>query len=142
MNKFEPRIVGFCCFYCAYGAADFAGSLRIEYPANIRIVKIPCSGRIDTLHLLKAFENGADGVFVAGCLEGTCHFLEGNYRAKKRVEYTQTLLEEIGLEKERLEMYNLSSSMGQKFAEIAREMTERIKSLGPSPVKKKGLDKE
>lgn len=134
-GNFEPQIIAFCCHYCAYAAADLAGSMRLQYPSNIKIVRLPCTGKIDVIYLLKAFENGADGVFVAGCEEGNCHFLEGNIRAKKRVNYARQLLEEIGLEKERLEMFNLSASQGKRFAQICSEMTERIKNLGPSPVK-------
>lgn len=133
-EDFEPQIVAFCCRYCAYAAADLAGSSRIQYPPNIKIVLLPCSGKVDELYLLKAFEAGADGVYVAGCLEGTCHFLTGNLRAKKRVQYVKSLLDEVGIGGERLEMYNLSSAEGQRFAEIAREMTERIRALGPSPL--------
>ncbi|MFA5779349.1 MAG: hydrogenase iron-sulfur subunit [Elusimicrobiota bacterium] len=130
MNDFNPQIVAFCCNYCAYAAADLAGTMKLEYPSNIKIVRLPCSGKVDVIYLLKAFENGADGVFVAGCEEGNCHFLEGNIIAKKRVNYAKGLLSEIGIEKERLEMFNLSASQGKKFAEIAREFTERIKKLG------------
>ncbi|GFP28744.1 hydrogenase iron-sulfur subunit, partial [Candidatus Hakubella thermalkaliphila] len=133
-EDFEPQIVAFCCRYCAYAAADLAGSSRIQYPPNVKIVLLPCSGKVDELYLLKAFEAGADGVYVAGCLEGTCHFLTGNLRAKKRVQYVKSLLDEVGIGGERLEMYNLSSAEGQRFAEIAREMTERIRALGPSPL--------
>ena len=126
----EPEIIAFCCQYCAYAAADLAGSMKIQYPPEIKIVRIPCTGKIDELYLLKAFESGADGVMVAGCEEGNCHFLEGNIRAKKKVGYTQGLLSEIGIEKEPLEMFNLSASQGKKFAQIANEFTERIKKLG------------
>lgn len=132
---FEPKIVAFCCHYCSYAAADLAGTMRLQYPSNIRIIRIPCTGKVDALYLLKAFEEGADGVFVAGCEEGSCHFLNGNIRAKKKVKYIKNLLDKIGIGGDRLEMYNLSAAMGQKFADIAREMTERIKKLGPSPIK-------
>ncbi|MBC7341436.1 MAG: hydrogenase iron-sulfur subunit [Clostridia bacterium] len=131
---FEPKIVAFCCYYCAYSAADLAGSMRLQYPANVRLIEIPCSGKTDVRVILEAFEDGADGVYVVGCLEGDCHFLVGNLRARKRVEYTKKLLDAIGVGGERLEMYNLSASMGSRFAEVAREFTERIKKLGPSPV--------
>ncbi len=133
---FEPVIVGLCCHYCAFAAADLAGSLRLQYPPNIRIVRLPCTGKVDVILILKAFEEGADGVFVAGCLEGNCHFDKGNLYAKRRVYYAKKLLQEVGIEPERVEMFNLSSSEGPRFAEIARMMTERIKRLGPSPVKK------
>ncbi len=134
MTEFEPRVVAFCCYYCAYAAADLAGSLRIQYPSNVRVVEVPCSGRVTPAMVLQAFEEGADGVYIAGCLEGECHFLVGNLRARKRIEYTKRLLDEIGFGSERLEMFNLSGSMGGRFAEIATEMTERIRKLGPSPV--------
>ena len=109
--------------------------MRLNYPTNVKIVKVPCTGRVDILLVLKAFESGVDGVYLAGCLEGECHFLRGNLRAKKRVQYVKTLLDEVGLGSGRIEMYNMSSAQGQRFAEIAREMTEKIRGLGPSPVK-------
>jgi coenzyme F420-reducing hydrogenase delta subunit len=141
VEEFEPKIVAFCCHYCAYSAADLAGSMRLQYSPNIRIVEMPCSGTIDHRVILDAFEKGADGVYVAGCMEGDCHFLKGNYRAKKRVNYVKKVLAEIGLESERLEFFNLSAAMGPRFAEIANEMTERIKKLGPSPLRRKGEEK-
>jgi coenzyme F420-reducing hydrogenase delta subunit len=109
--------------------------MRLSYPTNVKIVKVPCTGRVDILLILKAFESGVDGVYLAGCLEGECHFLRGNLRAKKRVQYVKTLLEEVGIGGERVQMYNMSSAQGQRFAEVAREMTEKIRTLGPSPVK-------
>jgi F420-non-reducing hydrogenase iron-sulfur subunit len=136
MDKFEPTIVAFCCHFCAYTAADLAGTMRLQYPPNVRIVRLPCTGKVDVRFLLEAFEKGADGVYVAGCLEGDCHFLTGNFRAKKRVAYAKKLLDEIGFGGERLEMYNMSAAMGPRFAEVAREMTEKIRKLGPSPIKK------
>lgn len=132
---FVPDIVAFCCNFCAYAAADLAGSTRTEYPPNIKLIRVPCSGRVDMLLLLKAFENGADGVYVAGCLEGNCHFAEGNYWAKRRVNYTKKFLGEIGLEPDRLEMFNLSAAMFSRFVEVAHLMNDRIKTLGPSPIK-------
>jgi len=139
-NGFEPQIVGYCCHFCAFAAADLAGSMRLRYPTNVLIVKLPCTGRVDVLHLLRAFERGADGVFVAGCLEGTCHFMEGNFQAKRRVQYAKRILDEIGVGGNRLEMYNLSSSDGPRFAEIATEITERIRELGPSPIPRQSLE--
>lgn len=138
MGEFEPKIVAFCCHYCAYSAADLAGSMRLQYSPSIRVVEMPCSGTIDHRVILDAFEKGADGVYVAGCMEGDCHFLKGNFRAKKRVNKSvKKLLDDIGLGSERLEFYNLSAAMGPRFAEIANEMTERIKKLGPSPLRRK-----
>jgi coenzyme F420-reducing hydrogenase delta subunit len=109
--------------------------MRLNYPTNVKVVKVPCTGRVDVLMVLKAFEAGVDGVYLAGCLEGECHFLKGNLRAKKRVKYLKQLLEEVGIEPGRVEMYNLSSAQGQRFAQIAQEMTDKIRALGPSPVR-------
>jgi len=114
--------------------------MRLNYPTNVKVLKVPCTGRVDVIHMLKALENGADGVYLAGCLEGECHFLAGNLRAKKRVGYAKQLLEECGIGGERAAMYNLSSAQGQRFAEIAREMTEKIRQLGPNPMKKGSRD--
>jgi F420-non-reducing hydrogenase iron-sulfur subunit len=133
---FEPEIIVFACHYCAYAAADLAGSMRLQYPTNIRMVKIPCTGKLEVVHLLKAIEAGADGVYAAGCMEGECHYLKGNLWARRRIEYVKTLLVEMGLEPARVEMYNMSSAMGARFAEVANEFTERIKQLGPSPVRR------
>jgi F420-non-reducing hydrogenase iron-sulfur subunit len=110
--------------------------MRLNYPTFIKVIKVPCTGRVDVLTMLKAFESGVDGVYLAGCLEGECHFLKGNLRAKKRVAYAKTLLQEVGIEPERLEMYNLSSAQGQRFAAIANDMAEKIRALGPSPLRK------
>ena len=109
--------------------------MRLSYPTNIKIIKLPCTGKIDVLYLLKAFQNGADGVYVAGCMEGDCHYLTGNLRARKRVEYAKKILDEIGIGGERLEMYNMSAAQGPRFVEVANEMNEKIKNLGPSPLK-------
>ncbi|MDI6733190.1 MAG: hydrogenase iron-sulfur subunit [Planctomycetota bacterium] len=133
--EFEPNILAFCCQFCAYSAADLAGSMRLQYPPNVRIIRLLCTGKVDPLHLLKPFQEGWDGVFVAGCLEGECYFLHGNLHAKQWVNYTKKLLKEIGIEPERLEMFNMSAAMGTKFADTVREMTERIKKLGPSPLR-------
>ncbi len=135
MKDFEPVIVAFCCHYCAYTAADMAGSKRIAYPANVKIIRVPCSGKVDTIHIMKALENGADGVYVAGCLEGDCHFKNGNLRALQRVKQVQALLEEIGIEPERVEMVAMSAGMGERFAEVAFEITDKIRKLGPNPLK-------
>jgi len=112
--------------------------MRLQYPANVRIVEMTCTGNTDHRVILNAFEEGVDGVFVAGCLEGDCHFLKGNIRARKRVNAVKRLLDEIGIGGDRLEMYNLSSAQGGRFAEIVNEMTARIKELGPNPLTKAG----
>ena len=112
--------------------------MRLDYPANIKIIRVPCTGKVDVMYLLRAIQKGADGVYVVGCLEGTCHYKEGNYRARERVNYVRSLLEEIGLEADRVRMYNLSSGEGPTFAAYAREMTEHIKALGPNPLGESG----
>jgi coenzyme F420-reducing hydrogenase delta subunit len=109
--------------------------MRLQYPDSLKIVKLPCTGKLDVLHVLRAFEDGADGVFVAGCLEGDCHYLKGNLNARRRVKYAKTLLDQIGLDGQRVEMFNMSSAMGKAFADAAIEMTERVKALGPSPLR-------
>ena len=109
--------------------------MRLSYPPEVKIIQVPCTGRVDIIHLLNAIDDGADGVYVAGCLEGECHYRTGNLRTRKKVEYVKKVLEEIGIEPERVEMYNLSSAQGQRFAEIAREVVERIKGLGSSPIR-------
>jgi F420-non-reducing hydrogenase iron-sulfur subunit len=134
-TRAEPLILAFCCHYCAYAAADLAGSMRLSYPDNVVVLRLPCTGRVEVNYLLAAFERGADGVIVAGCLEGGCHFQEGNLRARRRVERAKGILAELGLEAERLEMFNLSSAEGGRFAEIVNEMTERVRRLGLSPIK-------
>jgi len=134
MSDWSPKIVAFCCYYCAYAAADLAGSMRLQYPPTVRVVQLPCTGKVDARAILEAFEEGADGVYVAGCMEGECHFLRGNLRARRRVDYVKRILEEIGFGSERLEMFNLSASMGPRFAEIAETMHRRITELGPSPL--------
>lgn len=107
--------------------------MRLQYSPNVKIILVPCTGRVDILHLLKAFEDGADGVYVAGCMEGDCHYINGNIKARKRVEYVQTVLESMGVEPERIAMYNMSAAEGPRFVQVAEEFTAKIKELGPSP---------
>ena len=111
--------------------------MRLSYPSNIKIIKLPCTGKIDLIHLLKSFEKGADGVYVLGCLEGACQFTSGNLRARKRVEQAQQILEAVGIGGERVQMYNLSSSEAPMFVQFAKEMTEKIIEMGPNPIKLK-----
>src|SRR5512136_1643298 len=132
----EPLILAFCCHFCAYAAADLAGSMRLQYPGNVRVLRLPCTGKLEVNYLMAAFERGVDGVIVAGCLEGGCHFLEGNLRARRRVARARQLLSEIGLEPERLEMFNLSSAEGPRFAAIVTEMSQRLARLGTSPLRR------
>ena len=136
MEDFEPVIVAFCCHYCAYTAADMAGSMRIAYPPNIKIIRVPCTGKVDAIHIMKAFQMGADGVYVAGCLEGDCHFKNGNTKAARRVKYVRNILDDIGIGGERLEMITMSAGMGDFFARTAIDFTEKIRALGPNPVKR------
>lgn len=135
-DDFSPEITVFSCIYCASMAADTAGALRLEYPANIKIIRLPCTGKTDVQYLLNAFEEGADGVYIVACSMGNCHHERGNERGYARVQRAKSLLEQIGIEPERLEMYFVSGGMGATFAEIARDMTERIRELGPNPLKK------
>lgn len=133
---FSPELTAFTCIYCGYMAADTAGSLRIEYPANVKLVRLPCTGKTDIQYLLDAFDQGADGVYIVACSLGNCHHVRGNERGKARVQRAKEILESVGIEPERLEMFFVSGGMGATFAEIAREMTERVRKLGPSPVKR------
>jgi F420-non-reducing hydrogenase iron-sulfur subunit len=131
----EPQIIAFCCNYCAYAAADLAGSQRRQYPANVRIIHAPCTGKIEMEHILDAFLKGIDGILVAGCLEGGCHFLEGNLRARKRTDRIREMLEEIGVGAERLKMVNLSAAMAPTFVESVQAIVDTVKALGPSPLR-------
>ncbi len=131
----DCEILAFCCNFCAYAAADLAGARRMQYPANVRIVHVPCTGEVEIEHLLAALERGIDGVLVAGCLEGGCHFVEGNLRARRRVEAAQQALDEIGLGRERLRMVNLSASEAPTFVAVIREMVETVSELGPNPLR-------
>lgn len=135
MSETPFKIIAYCCRYCSYAAADLAGVLRLSYPAETRIVQIPCTGRLDMLEVLHTFEHGADGVMVAGCLEGDCHFQEGNLNARRRVEHIKQLMLQIGLEPERIEMFNLSSAMARQFADAATSMTQQVIDLGPNPLR-------
>ncbi len=128
-NGPEPVIIAFCCHYCAFTAADLAGTMRQQYPPNVQIVRLPCTGKADANLVLEAFADGADGVMVAGCEIGSCHFQKGNERAVKRVDYAKNLLKEAGVNPERLEMYHIAASQGPLFAQRAREFTERIRGL-------------
>ncbi len=134
-NGFEPEITAFTCIYCGNMAADTAGALRIPYPPSVKLIKLPCTGKVDVEFILEAFERGADGVYVVACPIGNCHHIEGNVRATKRVEYAKKLLDQIGLGGERLDIFYMSGGQGGTFANAARTMTERIKKLGPNPLK-------
>lgn len=135
-NGFEPKIIGFLCNWCSYAGADLAGVSRIQYPPNIRIIRVMCSGRIDPAFILEAFKDGADGVLVAGChLPSDCHYLTGNFKALRRVALLRKVLQDFGIEPERVRLEWVSASEGDRFAAIVRDMVEEIKKLGPSPLK-------
>jgi coenzyme F420-reducing hydrogenase delta subunit len=130
----EPEVIAFCCNYCAFSAAALAGAKRIQYPAGVRIISVPCTGKLEMEHILEAFERGIDGVLVVGCLEGGCHFVEGNLRARKRTDRIREVLDEIGLGGGRLKMVNLSDSMASLFVQQIQEIMGTIRVLGPNPL--------
>lgn len=131
MADFEPKIIAFCCNYCAYAAGDLAGSMRLSYPTNVRIVRLPCSGRAEIQEVLDALYNGADGVLVVGCEEGDCHFIGGNFKAKSRMDRARELLIEANIEPERVEFRHNSAAHGPQLAVLFEEFTNKIKELGP-----------
>jgi F420-non-reducing hydrogenase iron-sulfur subunit len=132
MDNFEPKIVAFCCNWCSYAGADLAGTSRIQYSPNIRIIRVMCSGRVSPFLILKALSVGADGVLVLGCHPGDCHYIEGNYKTMRRIPLLKKMLKQFGVEEERLRMEWVSASEGAKFAEVANNFTQAIKNLGPS----------
>jgi len=137
-SSFEPKIVGFLCNWCSYAGADLAGVSRIQYPPNIRIIRVMCSGRIDPAFVLEAFKDGADGVLVAGChLPSDCHYISGNFKAERRIILLRKVIEEFGIEPERLRLEWVSASEGDRWAAVVRSMVDEIKKLGPSPLKAK-----
>ncbi len=133
MVEFEPKIVGFFCNWCSYAGADLAGTSRIQYPPNIRVIRVMCSGRVSDLLTLKAFAAGIDGVLVAGCHPGDCHYQKGNLSARRRVTGLKPFLDALGIGKDRLRLEWISASEGQKLAETVKSFTQTIKGLGPSP---------
>jgi len=134
-SDFEPTIIGFLCNWCSYAGADLAGGSRKQYPANVLPIRVMCSGTVSPLHILKAFQMGADGVLVTGCHLGECHYLKGNYMTAKRIPVAKELLGFIGISPERLRLEWVSASEGDKFASVVAEFTEQIRRLGPSPLK-------
>ncbi|MGD0027912.1 MAG: hydrogenase iron-sulfur subunit [Candidatus Bathyarchaeia archaeon] len=140
-NGFEPKIIGFLCNWCSYAGADLAGVSRIQYPPNIRIIRVMCSGRIDPAFVLEAFKDGADGVLVAGChLPSDCHYISGNFKALRRITLLKEVLKEFGIEPERLRLEWISASEGDKFAAVVRDMVDEVKKLGPNPVTNKEVE--
>ena len=134
MTEFEPKIIGFLCNWCSYAGADLAGVSRLQYPPNIRVVRIMCSGRIDPVIPLEVFERGADGILVLGCHPGDCHYSEGNLYEERKIKMLKKLLVLTGLGSDRLKLEWVSASEGQRFAQLVTEFTEQIKKLGPSPL--------
>jgi F420-non-reducing hydrogenase iron-sulfur subunit len=134
-NGFEPRIIGFLCNWCSYAGADLAGVSRIQYPPNIRIIRVMCSGRIDPTFIFEALKDGADGVLVAGChLPSDCHYISGNFKALRRITLLKNTLKEFGIEPERVRLEWVSASEGDKFATIVRDMVNDLKKIGPNPL--------
>ena len=134
-KEFEPKIIGFFCNWCTYASADLAGISRLQYPPNIRVIRVMCSGSISPHHVLRAFQKGADGVLIGGCHIGDCHYLRGNYMTIKRVRFLQDLLKFTGFEPERLHLEWISAAEAPKFAEVVRKFTEKIRKMGPSRFK-------
>lgn len=132
-EEFEPKIIAFCCNWCSYTGADLAGVSRLQYPPNVRIIRVMCSGMVHPNMVIDALTKGADGVIMCGCHPGDCHYIEGNLRAEKRADAINLLLEDFGLEEERFRLEWVSASEGPKFAQVMKEMVDTIKELGPSP---------
>jgi len=137
MAEFEPQIIAFCCNWCTYAAADLAGTSRVHYPPNVKIVRVMCSGMVNPIYVLKAFEGGADGVLVAGCHLADCHYLDGPVKCDAMVDKLRKVLHVLGLEDERFRREMVSASEGVIFARVIKEMVEQLKKVGPSPLKAK-----
>ncbi len=136
-TEFEPKLVGFLCNWCSYAGADLAGVSRFQYPTNLRVIRVMCSGRVHPAHILEAFRDGADGVLVAGChIPTDCHYISGNFKAQRRITMVKKLMEQLGIEPERLRLEWISAAEGDKFAKTIRDMTADLKKLGPSAVAK------
>ena len=131
-EEFEPKIVAFLCNWCSYGGADLAGVSRLQYPPNIRVIRIPCTGRMSPKFILEAFRRGADGVWVSGCHPGDCHYIAGNYYARRKFTLMNNFLSAVGLEPGRLHFSWISSAEGEKFARTVRAVTEAVKAAGPN----------
>jgi F420-non-reducing hydrogenase iron-sulfur subunit len=135
MDDFEPRIIAFLCNWCTYAGADLAGTSRIQYPPNIRIIRLMCSGGLDVTYVLKALLGGADGVLIGGCWPGDCHYQSGNYKARRRVAILKSILEQMGFDADRVWLRWISASEGQYFADTVTEMVAALKEKGPNPVR-------
>lgn len=130
-SKFEPKIVAFFCNWCTYTAADLAGTSRLKYAPNVRVIRVMCSGRVDPQFVFEAFARGADGVLIGGCHPGDCHYIEGNYKALRRARLIGRMLETMGIEKERFRLEWISASEGEKVKRVVNDMTEKLRVLGP-----------
>jgi F420-non-reducing hydrogenase iron-sulfur subunit len=128
---FEPKIVGFLCNWCSYAGADLAGTSRMKYAPNVRVIRVMCSGRVEPTFVLKAFKEGADGVLICGCHPGDCHYMEGNYKIARRIPLLKKMLSQFGIEEERLRLEWVSAAEGDRFASIVNDMTKKVKELGP-----------
>ncbi len=137
MKEFEPNILGFLCNWCSYAGADLAGTSRMKYPANLKSIRVMCSGRVDPAFVLEALRKGIDGVLIAGCHPGDCHYQSGNYKTNRRVKLLKKLLEELGIDPRRVRFEYVSASEGQKFAAVVTEFVDEMKKLGPNPLGKK-----
>jgi F420-non-reducing hydrogenase iron-sulfur subunit len=135
MADFEPRIIAFLCNWCTYTGADLAGTSRLQYPPNIRVIRLMCSGALDPVYVAKALLEGADGVLIGGCHPGDCHYQSGNYKARRRVAILNEILDQMGLDKERVWLRWISASEGQYFADTVTEMVASIKEMGPNPAR-------
>jgi len=135
-GEFEPKILGFLCNWCSYAGADLAGVSRFQYPANIRVIRVMCSARLNPAFPLKALVSGIDGVLISGCHPGECHYMKGNYYARRRAVALKRLLKIVGIEPDRVRLDWVSASEGVKFAQVVKEFTETIKAIGPNPLKK------
>jgi F420-non-reducing hydrogenase iron-sulfur subunit len=131
-HNWEPKIVAFLCNWCSYAGADLAGISRLQYPPNIRVVRVPCSGRIDPIYIVKALQKGADGVLVSGCHPGDCHYLTGNYSARRKFALLKNYLEFLGIEPERVTFSWVSASEGEKFQKLIKEVVKGVKAIGPA----------
>jgi len=133
-KEFEPNILGFLCNWCSYAGADLAGTSRMKYPANLKSIRVMCSGRVDPSFVLEALRKGVDGILIAGCHPGDCHYQSGNYKTNRRVKLLKKLLEELGINPQRVRFEYISASEGQKFATVVTEFVAEIKKLGPNPL--------
>ncbi len=132
MSEWQPRILAILCNWCSYAGADLAGVSRMQYPPNIRVVRVPCSGRVDPLFIMKSLQSGFDGVLVSGCHPGDCHYISGNYVARRKFAVLKPLLEFIGIEPDRVQFSWISAGEGERFAKVVTKVTEDIRKLGPS----------